>query len=220
MFRMKAFTNFYLFTFRSDLHRQVQCQNVLLLTQDPDAVLQGLHAAGLHGHAEHRLLPADGAHLVLLGCLLEHDQELVGNDGVEHGNDNHGEHEGDESVDLRERDVAQSGRRNGQWSGLCFISHGSRGATCSGNLFLPLTLLPLVLETYWAQRKLSLRWHTFIQVGQCSWKSNSLAPNYIFFPFSVLFIATNVTTKTCCYLSILQAVGCFLAFIVRSMNSK
>lgn len=142
MFQMKAFTNFNLFAFRSGLHRQVQCQNVLLLTQDPDAVLQGLHAARLHGHAEHRLLPADGAHLVFLGCLLEHDQELVGDDGVEHGNDDHGEHEGDESVDLRERDVARSCRRNAQRSRLCFISHGSRGAACSGNLFLPLTLLP------------------------------------------------------------------------------
>lgn len=72
-------------------------------TQDPDTVLQGLHAAGLHGHAEHRLLPTDGADLVFLGSLLEHDHELVGNDGVEHRNDDHGKHEGDERVDLDDR---------------------------------------------------------------------------------------------------------------------
>lgn len=71
-------------------------------------MLQGLHSARLHGHAEHGLLATNGAHLVLLGRLPEHHQQLVGNDGVEHGDDNHGEHEGDEGVDLQGRDGAQS----------------------------------------------------------------------------------------------------------------
>lgn len=107
-----------------------------ILTQDPHAMLQGLHAAGLHGHAEHRLLPADGADLVFLGSLLEHDHELVGDDGVEHRNDDHGEHEGDESVDLQGRDAARSGDEKAQRSRrLWFVSQSNRDTACSGKPF-------------------------------------------------------------------------------------
>lgn len=107
-----------------------------ILTQDPHAVLQGLHAAGLHGHAEHRLLPADGADLVFLGSLLEHDHELVGDDGVEHRNDDHGEHEGDERVDLQGRDVARSSDEKAQQGrSLWFISQSKRDTACSGKPF-------------------------------------------------------------------------------------
>jgi len=121
-------------------------------------VLQGLHAAGLHGHAEHRLLPADGADLVFLGSLFEHDHELVGDDGVEHRNDDHGEHEGDESVDLWGIEVAQSRGKKDRWSRtLCFISHSNRETACSGNLFPPLTLLSSALKAYCTGGKLKHR---------------------------------------------------------------
>lgn len=106
-------------------------------------MLQGLHAAGLHGHAEHRLLPTNGADLVLLGCLLEHDHELVGDDGVEHRNDDHGEHEGDESVDLWGGEMWHSqGMGRVSRAGDCvFFPQSSRETAHSGNLFASLTLL-------------------------------------------------------------------------------
>lgn len=93
-------------------------------------MLQGLHPTGLHGHAEHRLLPPDGADLVFLGSLLEHDYQLVGNDGVEHRNDHHGEDEGDESVDLQGRDRARSrdekAQRRRRRRRCCFLSHSTK----------------------------------------------------------------------------------------------
>lgn len=95
-------------------------------------MLQGLHPAGLHGHAEHGLLATNGAHLVLLGRLPEHHQQLVGDDGVEHGNDDHGEHEGDEGVDLQGRDGARSGMGSAEQEvGFLFLK-----AACSENLSL------------------------------------------------------------------------------------
>lgn len=126
----------------------------LLLTQDPDTMSQGLHTARLHGHAEHRLLPTDGANLVFLGSLLEHDHELVGNDGVEHRNDDHGKHEGDERVDLRRRNKAWSKQGNGQQGRrLWFISH-SKSSSLQWKHFPFSCTLPLLLKLI-AQRESS-----------------------------------------------------------------
>lgn len=67
-----------------------------LHTEDMDAVAQGLDSAGLDGHAECAgLCP-------LLGSLAHHDGQLVSDDGVQHGDDHHGENEGREGVDLKE----------------------------------------------------------------------------------------------------------------------
>lgn len=116
-----------------------------ILTQDPHAVFQGLHSAGLHGHAEHGLLPTDGAHLVLLGRLLEHHQQLVGDDGVEHGNDDHGEHKGDEGVDLQGREGAQSGIGSAEQEVGFYCSKQQR-SSLQWKSFPPLT--QLVLKVY------------------------------------------------------------------------
>lgn len=134
---MKVFSNSHPLLSKLCLFRHLQAvpqRGEAILTQHPDAVLQGLHSAGLHGHAEHGLLPTNGAHLVLLGCLLEHHQQLVGDDGVEHGNDHHGEHEGDEGVDLQGQRWGTV--RDGISRRLGFISQSSRGTACSGNLSL------------------------------------------------------------------------------------
>lgn len=63
-------------------------------------MLQGLDTTGFHGHAEHGLLPSNSAHLVFLCGLPDHNDQLVGNDGVQDRDDGHWEHKGDESVDL------------------------------------------------------------------------------------------------------------------------
>lgn len=133
-----------------------------LLTQDPDTVLQGLHSAGLHGHAEHRLLPTDGADLVFLGSLLEHDHELVGNDGVEHRNDDHGKHEGDERVDLRRRNEARSRQGNGQQGRRLWFISQSKSSSLQWKYFPFSCTLPLVLKAYCTERKLRHRCHAFI----------------------------------------------------------
>lgn len=62
---------------------------------------QGLDPAGLDGHAEGAMRVPNRAHLALLSCLADHDGQLVGNDGVQDGDDNHGEQEGHEGVNLR-----------------------------------------------------------------------------------------------------------------------
>ena len=62
---------------------------------------QSLDPAGLDGHAKRGVRVPGRAHLALLGCLADHDRQLVGNDGVEDGDDHHGEHERRKGVDLR-----------------------------------------------------------------------------------------------------------------------
>lgn len=61
---------------------------------------QGLDPARLDGHVERAVLVPDGAHLARLSSLADHHSQLVGDDGVQDGDENHGEHEGHEGVDL------------------------------------------------------------------------------------------------------------------------
>lgn len=65
-------------------------------------MLQGLDTAGFHGHTEDRLLSTDGAHLVFLVSLFDHNDQLVGYDGVENGDCNHRKDEGKKSIDLKD----------------------------------------------------------------------------------------------------------------------
>lgn len=185
-------------------------------------MLQGLHAAGLHGHAEHRLLPADGADLVLLGSLFEHDHELVGDDGVEHRNDDHGEHEGDESVDLQGKDAARSRDEKDQRSErLCFISHSNREAACSGNVFPPLTVLPLAFEGLLHRGKTQTPL-TYIHPLWVNTEKKQIhsQPITLSSPFQCSSLPEMSPPKHAIDLSISRTAGRFLALIVCSATSK
>lgn len=59
-----------------------------------------LGAVGLHSDVQHGGVPAGDADAVVLLGLAEHPQQLVGDDPVQHRNDHHGHHEGQEGVHL------------------------------------------------------------------------------------------------------------------------
>lgn len=59
-----------------------------------------LSTVGLHRDVQHSGVPPDDAGPVLLPGLTEHSQQLIGYHPVQHRDDHHGNHEGQEGVDL------------------------------------------------------------------------------------------------------------------------
>lgn len=69
-------------------------------TENEDAVPQRLRPVGLHGDVQDGGVSRHDAHAVVLLCLPEHPQQLIGYDAVQGGDGHHGDDEGEERVYL------------------------------------------------------------------------------------------------------------------------
>lgn len=59
-----------------------------------------LSAVGFHCHVQHGGISSGDGHAVVLLGFLEHPQQLIGYDPIEHGNGNHRQHKGQECIYL------------------------------------------------------------------------------------------------------------------------
>lgn len=70
------------------------------LTKNKNSMAKRLSTVGLHGDVQHGGIAPDDADAVVLLCLSEHSQQLIGYDSVQSRYGDHGHHKGQKSIDL------------------------------------------------------------------------------------------------------------------------
>lgn len=72
----------------------------VLLTKNKNSMPKRLSTIGLHGDIKNGSIPTDNANTIVLFCLAEHSQKLMGDDSVQGRYGHHGYNKGEKGIHL------------------------------------------------------------------------------------------------------------------------